>query len=297
MNCKYCGSTHLQKRGRERQSFGKISTKYQCMTCKKYQRTESRHARSAKILMLDIETMLMEFYGFSPYNEYVSYKFMKKDWSISCWAAKWLFEPEIMGAVVTPEEAIDRRDDSVLAAAWKLLDEADIVVWHNGNQFDQKKLNTRFLLAGYSPPSHYLSVDTKKVSKEVFGNSYNHLEELGRKFGIGVKDKMEAEDWIRCAEGNKEYLDKMLKYCKRDVAPLLEDVYLRLLPWITSHPNLNLFTIHDDSVCPKCESTDLQWNTTYKTPEGLWQGFRCGACGAIGRGKGKENKIKVAQVK
>ena len=268
------------------------------MSCKKYQRVESRHSRSARILLLDIETMLMEFYGFSPYNDYVSYKFMKKDWSISCWAAKWLFDPKILGEVVTPKEAIARKDDSILGGVWKLMDEADIVVWHNGNHFDQKKLNTRFLLAGYSPPSDYLSVDTKKVSKEVFGNSYNHLEELGRKFGIGVKSDMEAEDWVRCAEGNKEYLDKMFNYCKRDVAPLLEDVYLKLLPWMKSHPNLNLFTIHDDDVCPKCESTDLQWNgSTYKTPEGLWDGFRCGACGAIGRGKGKKHKIKAVQVK
>lgn len=239
----------------------------------------------------------MEFYAWSPYADYLTYKFMKKDWSISCWAAKWLFEPEVFGGVVTPKEAKAREDGSVLEEIWKLIDQADIVVTHNGIQFDIKKLNTRFLLNGFPPPSHFLNVDTKKISKEVFGNSYNHLEELGRKFGIGVKTKMELEDWIACAEGNKEYLDKMLDYCKRDVAPLLEDVYLKLLPWIPNHPNLNIFTNHDNFACPKCESADLSWNTTYKTPQGLWQGFRCNACGATGRGTTKSYKIKSVSIK
>lgn len=239
----------------------------------------------------------MEFYSFSPYADYISYKLMKKDWSISCWAAKWLFEPETMGKVVTPKEAVDRKDESILGEVWKLLDEADMVVWHNGIKFDKKKLNTRFLLAGYPPPSHYLDIDTKKVSKDIFGNSYNHLEELGRKFGIGIKTKMEVEDWIKCAEGNKEYLDKMFNYCKRDVTPLLEDVYLKLLPWMPNHPNLNIFTDNDKGVCRNCQSTDLSWNGTYKTPQGLWEGWRCGACGAVGRGTTKVHKIRSTNIK
>lgn len=238
----------------------------------------------------------MKFYGFSPRVDYIPHEMMICDWSVLCWGAKWLFESEVMGESVTPKESVERKDTRILEGMWKLIDEADIVVTQNGIAFDLKKLNSRFLLSGFPPPSHYLNVDTLKVSRDVFGWSYNRLDFLGQKFGIGKKTDMEIEDWIMCSEGSQAHLDKMFSYCKRDVAPLLEDVYLTILPWIPNHPNLGIFTNHDKDVCPKCESADLSWNTTYKTPQGLWNGFRCNACGGIGRGTGKFNKIKSVSV-
>lgn len=247
--------------------------------------------------MLDIETSLMKFYGFSPKVDYIPHEMMIEDWSIICWGAKWLFGDEVFGEVVTPEEAIDRKDESVLGGIWNLIDQADICVTQNGIKFDMKKLNSRFLLAGYKPPSHYVNVDTLKVSKDVFGWSYNHLDFVGMKFGIGRKSKMEIEDWIECSNGNPAYLDKMFEYCKRDVAPLLEDVYLKMLPWIPNHPNMNLYTEHTSDVCPKCESQDLMWGGRYTTPQGMWKSFRCQSCGAIGRGTKTRFKIKGVDIK
>lgn len=280
---------------------GRPTTKYQCKACGRYSEffnqtlSPYRH-RSAKILLLDIETSLMKFYGFSPKVDYIPHEMMIADWSVICWGAKWLFEDEIMGEVVTPKESKAREDGSILGGIWKLINEADICITQNGINFDMKKLNSRFLLNGYAPPSHYRNVDTLKVSREVFGWSYNRLDALGQKFGIGKKTDMEIEDWIQCSEGNPEYLDKMFQYCKRDVAPLLEDVYLHMLPWIPNHPNLNLYTNHDADVCPRCESQDLKWGDKYTTPQGMWEGFRCNACGATGRGKTKIHNIKTVGV-
>lgn len=252
--------------------------------------------RSAKILLLDIETSLMKFYGFSPKTEYIPHGLMIQDWSVLCWGAKWLFEPEIMGDVATPEESMKRIDKRLLVGMWNLIEEADIVVTQNGINFDMKKLRSRFLLNGMNPFSPVQHVDTLKVSREVFGWSYNRLDFLGMKFGIGKKADMEIEDWISCSEGSQEHLTKMFEYCKRDVAPLLEDVYLKMLPWIPNHPNLGIYAEHDADVCPKCESQDLKWGIKYPTPAGSWEGFRCNSCGAIGRGKGKEHKIKSVQI-
>lgn len=269
----------------------------QCTKCKKYD-TPSKHPRTAKILLLDIETLPMEVYLWRPNQEYVNHEAVIKDWSISCWSAKWLFEPEIYGEVVTPKEAKNRQDASVLGGIWKLMDEADIIVTQNGIQFDIKKLNSRFLMAGYHPPSPYLNVDTKRVAKEVFGFSYNRLDYLG-KYVLGLEGKhdMEFQDWIDCSHGIKEALEKMLFYCKNDVAPLMEDLYLKFLPWIRNHPNLNVYTNHDKDVCPKCESTELKWTEKYPTPQGMWEGFRCQVCGAVGRGTRKEHKVKATAVR
>lgn len=258
------------------------------------------HKRSARVLLLDIETMYMEVRGvWSLKTEYIQPDRIVKDWSILCYAAKWLFEPEIVGEVVTPKEAVNRQEGSIIGGIWKLIDQADIIVTQNGIQFDIKKLNTKFIENGLPPPSHYLNVDTLRVAREKFSFTSNRLDELGKKLlGLDGKITMTISDWDACAEGDKEALAKMLKYCKVDVAPLLEDLYLKFLPWMTSHPNMNIFTNHDSDVCPKCESTDLSWNgTTYRTPQGLWDAFRCNACGAIGRGTKKVHKIKSTNIK
>ncbi len=297
--CKYCHSTRLQRRG----NGGNGSIKYKCGDCGRYSRIFSvgsrNQVRSARILLLDIETLPGEYYAFSPKVEYLSPDKRIKGWSISCYAAKWAFEPEIMGKSVSSREAFDRTEESILMGIWNLLNEADIVVTHNGLEFDLKKIKTKFIKNNIPPPSPFMNVDTLKVARSEFGFDYNRLDELGKEFGIGQKIEMHFDDWKMCLtndESAEEYLRDMLTYCKKDVAPLLEDVYLRMLPWIKNHPNLGLYTDHDADVCPKCESLDLHWGLRYPTPQGLWLGFRCGACGAIGRGKGEKNKITSVNV-
>src|SRR5688572_19872344 len=291
-NCKHCGSDRLARRGVR---YGR--QRYECKKCGKFTTAYyvPRTPVSARILLLDIETAPGEYYSWSRDPQYLSPEMMIKDWSILCWSAKWLFEPDIMGQSVKPKEAINRTEESILEEIWKLMDEASVIVTQNGIKFDIKRLNTKFIKHGYNPPSHYLCIDTLKVARERFNFTYNSLEELGREL-LGLKEgkiKMNMADWKMCVTGNQEHLDKMLTYCKNDVAPLLEDVYLRERPWITGHPNLNLFTDHDSDVCPKCESAELAWNTQYTTPQGVWEGFRCNSCGALGRGLGKLHRVKA----
>lgn len=231
-------------------------------------------------------------------TEYIQPDRITKDWSILCWAAKWLFEPTIMGQVVTPREAINREEGSILGGIWELLDKADIVVTQNGRGFDIKRLNTKFLKYNYPPPSNYAIVDTLAVARAKFAFTSNSLDQLGKcLLGVGGKTKMTIEDWDECAEGKRDALDKMLEYCKRDVAPLLEDLYLKFLPWIPNHPNLALYADHDKDVCPRCESADISWTETYYTPQGAWEGFRCNACGSVGRGTGKIHRVKGVSIR
>lgn len=298
MKCKNCGSLNLIRRGAR---SGR--QRYECKECRRFTSgamVQLQTSRSAKILLLDIETSPMEYYSWSRDPQYLSPEMKIKDWGILCWSAKWLFEPEIMGQTVTPREAINRTQDSILGGIWDLMDEANIVVTQNGNNFDLKKLNTKFIKAGFHEPSQYISVDTLVVAKGRFSFTYNSLEELGKEL-LGLEEgkiKMNMADWKQCVTGSQEHLDKMLFYCKNDVAPLLEDVYLALLPWIKSHPNLNLFTTHDKDVCPNCESSDLKWTEQYITPQGLWDGFRCGSCGALGRGTVKKlHRVKGVSLK
>lgn len=254
-----------------------------------------KHHRSAKILLLDIETLPGEGYFFDPRIDYLSADKVIKDVSISCWAAKWLFEPEIMGEVVSAKDAFLREDKSILNGIWKLMNEADIVITHNGLKFDIPMLYGRFVTYQMSPPAKFQNVDTCQTAKNVFKFNYNGLDQLGQRFGIGKKIDMSFLDWKNCLTNDRDAttaLEQMLTYCKNDIAPLLEDVYLAMLPYIPNHPNLGLWNLDGNDCCKNCESKDIYWNEKpYATPAGLWNSWRCLSCGAVGRKTGKGNKV------
>ena len=236
-----------------------------------------------KILMFDIETTPMPVWVWSFGKQYVPHTNIVKDaegtqrfWYVLSWAAKWLYDDNTMSDVLTPEEAVGRDDKRIIESIWKLLDEADIVVAHNGDRFDIRKLNARFILNGMNPPSPYKSIDTLKIARKEFAFSSNKQDFLTKSFGVSEKLKTEFQLWIDCMDGNKERLAEMLKYNKRDVIGL-EQVYLRLRPYIKNHPNLGI--LMDDNVCPSCGSKHLKVSdATYFTSSNEFPVYRCGGC-------------------
>jgi len=258
-----------------------------------------------KILLLDIETLPMEVFVWDLYLQKISTENIIKNWSIVSWSAKWLFESNIMSAVVSPSEAVDRKDESIIGKIWNLIDEADIIIAHNLKRFDIRKLNSRFMLNGLLPPMPYQMVDTlKEVQKNMNLSSYK-MDYLNFILENTRKIKTEYRLWKRCAgnattlEDQKSALKEMVEYNKRDVIAL-EDLYVQIRPWIKSHPNIGLYYRDtDESHCPNCGSTDLDWKggSTYKTAVGRFKCFRCNNCGAIGRSRfsdlSKEEKSKL----
>lgn len=240
---------------------------------------------NARILLFDIETAPMEVYVWSLWkNNYISPDSVIKDWSVLCWSAKWLFDDEVMSAIVSPQEAIERSDRSLLQPLWDLLDKADIVVAHNGAKFDVRKMNARFALAGMKPPMPYRIVDTLKVARRQFDLSSYKLDYVNQLFGLEQKTDTNFKLWKRCVTGEKEALFELSNYCDNDVR-ILEELYVKLRPWIKGHPNVALYIDTDTERCTNCGNTDLDWRGKYFTPAGRYLAFRCNACGAVGRSR------------
>lgn len=253
-------------------------------------RRDTVTVRPPKILLLDIETLPIEALVWGTWKQDIYPEQIKKDWSVLCWCAKWLFDTEVMGQLVTPQEAQQHEDRSVLMKMWELMNEADWVITHNGDDFDVKKLYARFFTHGYPKPMYFKSIDTKKVASQTFGFTYNKLDWISQILGIGRKIETDFKWWKECEAGNKKYLDMMLKYNKMDVN-LEEEVYLKLRPWMEKHPTAGLYANMIGDVCPACGSNDLHWNGTYETALGLYKAFRCQDCGAIGRASKKDYKL------
>lgn len=236
------------------------------------------------ILLFDVESAPMEVYVWQlSKNDWIHPQNVIKEWSILSWSAKWLFDSEIMGGVVSTEEAENRSDASIINSIWDLMDEADMVIAHNAAAFDVRKLNLRFLANELPPPKPYQVVDTLKVSRRYFAASSHKLDYLAELLNISGKGEHNWDMWKRAVTGDEQALADMLEYNQQDVLAL-EELYVKLRPWIKSHPNMGLYMDTDKTVCPNCGSASLDWNGHYYTAAGKFRAFRC-ECGAIGRSR------------
>lgn len=170
---------------------------------------------------------------------------------------------------------------------WNLFNQADIIIGHNGDKFDIRKSNTRFIEHGLTPPDPYKTIDTLKAARKYFSFNSNKLDDLGRRLGIGRKIKTGGfELWLGCINGDIKAWNLMKKYNRQDVL-LLERVYLKLRPWIDNHPNLSILSDRIDA-CPTCASTHLQSRGMGITQTGSYRRFQCTNCGAWSRGPAKK---------
>ena len=244
--------------------------------------------KTPKILLIDIETSLTTAFVWGPgYGINVLPADIVEDdpWIIICYAAKWLLGGEIFGECVTSDEAKRKDDLRVVSTIWDLMEEADIIIAQNGDKFDIRKINARFLSNGFSgPPSSYQTIDTLKQSRKIQSPGSHKQDELAKQFKLTRKKKTDRELWVRCYYGEQEALDYMFEYCKGDTETL-EGVYLYLRPWMTSHPNLALFCDSNMEICNHCMAVvDKKRIGYYTTPVNRFPAYRC-KCGAILRGR------------
>lgn len=246
--------------------------------------TEAKH--QARILIFDIETAPMRSYTWSMWKQNVGGNQVMSDWFVLCWSAKWLFEEEVLSGTLNPDEVKAEDDSRIMGSLWTLFDEADILIAHNGDRFDIPKANTRFLLHGLRPPSPYQSIDTLKVLKRMFKFSSNRLDYVNKEMGLTRKiDTGGFELWSRCMNGEQEALNEMSSYCDQDVR-ILEEHYLKVRPWIKSHPNLGMWIEENVQSCPNCGGQEIAFSgKTYTTTVSQFDVFTCDDCGAHGRSR------------
>lgn len=233
-----------------------------------------------KVLFLDIETSPLLGQVWQLFDQNISLNQLEKDWFILAFATKWLGEKEITYFDSRNSKDIEN-DKPLLKELWKLLDEADIVVGHNSNKFDIKKINARFVLNGMKPPSSYKKIDTLVLAKKHFNFTSNKLEYLADKLNVKYKKLKHAkfqghELWKQCLLGNMDAWAEMEKYNKNDVLAL-EELYDKLKPW-DSTIDFNLYSDSEENVC-KCGSTEfVKYGYAYLSA-GKYQRYQCKSCG------------------
>jgi DNA polymerase elongation subunit (family B) len=246
-----------------------------------------------KTILFDIETAPIMGYVWGLYEQNVLE--VVRPTYLLCFAWKELGKKDLHCPSLPDFKLFGRdpEDDKALVKElWKVLDSADIIVAHNGDNFDCKKANAFFIKHGMEPPSPYLTVDTLKEARKVFKFDSNKLDAIGEFLKLGRKAHTGGFSlWKGCMDGDMASWRKMVRYCKQDVV-LLEGAYKKLLPWMKSHPNVALHGGHTG--CPKCGGLKLikrgyRYTATSKIPR-----YRCSGCGSWCSGK-KEKGSQTAE--
>jgi RNase_H superfamily len=245
-----------------------------------------------KILILDIETQPDTVWVWGVYEQNAIS--VKEHWQCLSFSARWFPKGKWITKGLCDYEGYKAGGDDrkLLQEVWNLLDEADIIVAHNGVDFDIKKLNARFIVHGMPPPSPFKVVDTKRATKRVAAFSSNKLDWLSQQLEIGKKLEHEGWPmWRGCMNGDMKMWAKMKHYNKHDVG-LLTELYARLSPWL-NQPNANMWSDLDgEPICvnPACKGKNLQRRGIARNKTRMYIRFQCKDCGAWGRAAHSEKK-------
>lgn len=237
-----------------------------------------------RTLILDIETAPSLAYVWRFFKENIGSNQVVKNSEIISFASKWYNEEAI-----TYYDTYIYSEKYVLERVLDELNEADIVVAHYGSKFDIPRIRARALVHGMKPPSPFKIVDTKMVASKEFNFEANNLKHLANVLGCAPKldhNKFPGfELWAQCMKGNKEAWEELKTYNIQDVLTL-EEIYTKMLPWITNHPNHGVYNGEGEKVvCPKCGSESVQRRGFHYTAVGKYQRYQCNGCGGWHRSR------------
>lgn len=233
-----------------------------------------------KILYLDIETMAAKGYFWGGTRETDIIKVIRPSFVFS-YAYQWAHERKIhfngLPFYKFYKQNLEN-DYYLLKDLAKLMDEADIIIAHNGDNFDIRTIQGRFIRYNIPPPSPFKTIDTLKASRAQFKIESHRLDFLAQYLGIGKKLPHTGFDlWERCEKGEDAAWNMMERYNKHDIY-LLREVYKIIRPFIKNHPNVTLWT-DDRQACTTCGSKHIvKRGFGYKLTR-KYQQWQCRDCG------------------
>ena len=231
-----------------------------------------------KTIILDIETAPSLAYVWGAWKQNVGQDMLLKHTHIMSCAVKTLGEDE-----TRYYENRGEHDGAITKQIVAELDAADFVIAHNARKFDIPMINASAIRNNIDPPSTYKVIDTLAIAKKEFRFIKNSLENLAIELQVPLRKLDHGKYagfklWLACINQDNAAWEEMKKYNIMDV-DVLEQVYLRLRPWSSTHPNVTTADFGDSHKCPRCGSTHVHKRGFYYTNKGKYQRFKCTGCG------------------
>lgn len=285
MICPSCGSDQnraaKKKQGIKRLFPESNANARQCIKCG---RKWKLYEKNPKLLYFDIETAPLLAYTWGAFDRYIKPDDIVEDWFVLGWAAKWVCTSYMYSYVCRPSEARKCNDKRILKPLWDLFNQADIIIGHNSDNFDIKRMNWRWMVSGFTPPKPYKTVDTLKELRKVAAPTSRSLDYVTKQLSLNGKMRHRPGLFQECKEGKGDALRELREYNEIDVLEG-ESLYLNIRPWMKTHPNMGLYYEGTDERCRNCGSVDLDYDSehTVKTSVNEYVCWTCVTCGAHGR--------------
>lgn len=235
-----------------------------------------------KILLYDLETSHRITATFGLYNVDIPISCVLKDWVLFAASWKYLGQEEIYSASIAT-----MKESEVIKQVASAVQSADIIIAHNGDKFDIKKLRTKAFEYNFPPFIAPTSVDTLKEARKLFSFTSNRLDYLAKLLGLSGKTKTSEDLWTRALQGDVSAVAEMERYCRNDVK-ILEDVYLALRGWMPGHPSVARLTKsrkESSASCPKCGSDDTRMHSRRLAIKTLYAYRFCFGCRSYFKGE------------
>jgi len=240
-----------------------------------------------KIGLIDIETAPIEGNVWGLFDQNVGINQINAEWSILSYTYKDLGAPR--SKLVYSDTRGNPRDDGPLCGElWDILNDVDFLIAQNGKRFDMRKIKARLIMHGYTPPAPTKVIDTMLMARQVASFTSNKLEWLSTYLSSVEKSKHKDfpgfELWKECLADNPKAWASMRKYNIVDVLSM-EDVYMRLRPWVNDHPNVANWTEDETLRCPVCGGHHLVEKGYAYTNVSQYLRYQCNTCFAWSRSR------------
>jgi hypothetical protein len=236
-----------------------------------------------RIILWDIETThnIVAAFQLKQMDGYINAENIIQERYIVCAAWKELGKQQVNAVSTLDDAKLYRKDPHndlhVVKTLHSVLSGADVIIAHNGDQYDIKFTKGRMLVQGLPPLPPILSIDTLKTARNQFLLNANNLNYLGNLLGVGRKKPTKNGLWLKVLAGDKKAIQEMVSYNKQDVW-LLERVFEKLRPFVPDHINRQLFTAERGTCCPRCGSLDTQSRGIHRALTQTYQRYQCKKC-------------------
>ena len=196
-----------------------------------------------------------------------------------CW--KWAGEKKVYSL----NWDIKKQDSSSMIETFtKVIESADIIIGHNGDNFDLKQINTQRLMHKQNPISWPTTEDTLKQFRRHFAFPSFKLDYLAKTLLGTGKDPMSFQDWIDIVQyKDPKALAKMIKYCAKDVR-MLEGIFNRASKHFTPKAHMGLIIDNGRDSCPRCGSRESLSKGHRYLASAKYKRRQCKKCGTQYRG-------------
>lgn len=188
-----------------------------------------------KVLLVDIETKPKKSWHWGVWNENLSHNMMIEDGAILSWSAKWIGDSpdNVFYKDQRGKEKNLMDDKALLIPLVKLMDEADLIIWQNGDGFDYGEINNRIAEHDLPVPDLYKTIDTRRIAKRHLRIPWYSLAYMTERFNKKYKKQSHQEFpgfslWDAVMKGNRKAWDCMKKYNQFDVLSM-EELFVNTL--------------------------------------------------------------------